>query len=543
MSLATCWRTVRFLQMKQIYYQIRRRVLPPRLLKTPPLLPESETRRIQLIPGVLRPQKYWGQGRFVFLNSTLDFGDKIDWQASDRPRLWQYNLHYFDYLTQREMDYDTGLALVKAWIENHLPQPGSVGWEAYPLSLRIINWIKFFSRWGNTPDQIKQSLLLQVINLERQLEYHLGGNHLWANGKALWFAGLFLQKPQVAIWGKKIIFEEIGLQFLPDGGHFELSPLYHSIITEDLLDLINLSKSVNEVLDDRESAILNTTASRALGWLGEVIDGQGKFPLLNDAAYGVAATYGELVEYGNRLGVAPVSPGFSELALGRWSGRDISGYRVFTNGPFRLIWDTAPLGPEHLLGHAHCDMLSLLLDYEGQNILTDTGVSQYEEGAQRQYERGVSAHNTVTLDGWEQAEIWKSFRVGRRGYPIGFRQEGETLRCCHTGFEIWQPGLQHERMLSFQDNGFEVTDYLRGPGRHRYQSFFHFAPGVQIEEVNKNDYLINNKLLFRIWGTETQLRTSGYSPEFGRKIIRPCLILQGEFGREHSLGLKCLASR
>ena len=65
-------------------------------------------------------------------------------------------------------------------------------------------------------------------------------------------------------------------------------------------------------------------------------------------------------------------------------------------------------------------MLSVLLDFEGQNILTDTGVSQYEEGEQRQYERGTSAHNTVVLDGLEQAEIWKSFRVGRRGHPKRF---------------------------------------------------------------------------------------------------------------------------
>ena len=61
--------------------------------------------------------------------------------------------------------------------------------------------------------------------------------------KALIFAGLFFEGPDADRWvglGLKILSKELNEQILEDGGHFELSPMYHSIILEDLLDIINI---------------------------------------------------------------------------------------------------------------------------------------------------------------------------------------------------------------------------------------------------------------------------------------------------------------
>ena len=173
-------------------------------------------------------------------------------------------------------------------------------------------------------------------------------------------------------------------------------------------------------------------AARALGWLGAIVDDQGQIPLLNDAAYGITSPYRELLSYAHLLGVAPDFQNIPKIKIGPWSGRNLSGYLSIGHGPFRVLWDTAPLGPDHLLGHAHCDMLSVLLDFWGQSILTDTGVSQYDESKQRLYERGTAAHNTVVLDGLDQADIWKAFRVGRRGYPKDFKIEGQRMRCSQS---------------------------------------------------------------------------------------------------------------
>jgi len=496
-----------------------------------------------LMAGIDRMPTYLGNGRFLFLNREEDLGAEIDWQAGGLPHLWQYNLHYFDYLNQPDLDYDAGLALISSWINQHPPKATAVGWEPYPISLRLINWIKFLTAGRKTiPQYVIESLLLQTLNLRRQIEYHLGGNHLWANGKALWYAGTFLGEDSLADLGKKIVLAEMQEQFLPDGGHFELSPMYHALLTEDLLDLVNLCQNGPKNHNNNELMLLKGVASRALGWLGTIVDDQGQIPLLNDAAYGIAAPYKELVSYAHLLEVAGNLQRIPIINIGPWSGRNLSGYLLLKHGPFRLLWDTAPLGPDHQLGHAHCDILSVLLDFRGKSILTDTGVSQYDESEQRRYERGTAAHNTVVLDGLEQADIWKTFRVGRRGYPRHFVIEGQRLRCSHTGFEIWRPGLQHERMLTLLDKGFELTDYVTGPGHHQYQAFFHFAPEVQIEALPGGVFRINQQLLLKSWGAEAKLATSKYSPEFGRVLTRPCLILQGDFHHQHSFGLQFLTA-
>ena len=68
--------------------------------------------------------------------------------------------------------------------------------------------------------------------------------HLFANAKALVFAGLFFEGNEGRKWlntGLKILEKELREQILEDGGQFELSPMYHALAVEDLLDLINIS--------------------------------------------------------------------------------------------------------------------------------------------------------------------------------------------------------------------------------------------------------------------------------------------------------------
>lgn len=122
-----------------------------------------------------------------------------DWQNPCWPRLWLYNLHYFDDLASdaAAAHRDWHRALVARWIGENPPMQGP-GWEPYPLSLRIANWIK--SALGPasggpawTSDRIA-SLALQVRCL-LQLEYHLLGNHLWANAEGADLRRLLLRRP------------------------------------------------------------------------------------------------------------------------------------------------------------------------------------------------------------------------------------------------------------------------------------------------------------------------------------------------------------
>jgi hypothetical protein len=56
-------------------------------------------------------------------------------------------------------------------------------------------------RWQAMPSaECVHSLAVQARHLSRRLEYHLLGNHLFANAKALVFAGLFFQGDEADAW-------------------------------------------------------------------------------------------------------------------------------------------------------------------------------------------------------------------------------------------------------------------------------------------------------------------------------------------------------
>jgi len=80
--------------------------------------------------------------------------------------------------------------LIKKWVQENPPGEGN-GWEPYPISLRIVNWVKWDLAKNCLSDEALHSLAVQARYLLKRPEFHLLGNHLFANAKALIFAGLF----------------------------------------------------------------------------------------------------------------------------------------------------------------------------------------------------------------------------------------------------------------------------------------------------------------------------------------------------------------
>jgi uncharacterized heparinase superfamily protein len=79
-----------------------------------------------------------------FLNDTVDIGFPPQWDCLQLSKLWQYNLHYFEWLWT--LDYEDARVAVLDWIEKHRLSKDAVGWEPYPISLRLTNWCAVF--WG-----------------------------------------------------------------------------------------------------------------------------------------------------------------------------------------------------------------------------------------------------------------------------------------------------------------------------------------------------------------------------------------------------------
>ena len=119
------------------------------------------------------------------------------------------------------------------------------------------------------PRAVIDSVALQSSWLAGNIEYQLGANHLFVNLKALLFAAAFLDGD----YGRELArpvgrrFErELIEQFLADGGHYERSPMYHAILTQDLLELTALCARNSSLLPVATAQTLRRTTEKALAF-------------------------------------------------------------------------------------------------------------------------------------------------------------------------------------------------------------------------------------------------------------------------------------
>lgn len=461
-----------------------------------------------------------GPDRFRLLGVEREIAGPEDWNRADWPRLWQYHLHYFDDwtasgATARQLWHEK---LITRWISENPPGSG-IGWEPYPISRRIVNWIQWLLAETQVPDPaLCQSLAVQTRYLRRRLEFHLLGNHLWTNAKALVFAGMFFSGPEAERWlktGLMLLERERSEEILADGGHFERSPMYHAIFLEDLLDLVQLSGIYPGRIPESRVVSWRRSLLRMFGWLQGMTHPDGRISFFNDAAFDLASDYGTLVRYADELGL-PVDrePRASIITFPQ------SGYIRLENRRAVLIADYAPIGPDYQPGHAHADTLSFELSLDRKRVLVNGGTSTYEEGPDRMRQRGTALHNTVVVDGQDSSEVWGSFRVARRARPIVVRsgqdQDRLWIEGAHDGYHRLPGRVTHERRLELTDGRLKVIDTLTGRFKEA-QAFFRFAPGVVAEPMDRNSQGEGSATIrWRCSGArQATLQSGSWHPRFG----------------------------
>lgn len=347
------------------------------------------------------------------------------------------------------------------------------GWEPYPLSLRIGNWIKWALAGNPLSNLVCHSLMEQASFLSQSIEYHLLANHIFANAKALVFAGSFFRGPEASRWlaaGLGILEREVPEQILIDGGHFERSPMYHALVLEDLLDLVNLTATFPGVIAETIPRHWADVSATMLAWLASMCHPDGRISFFNDSAFGVAPELNELNSYARRLGISSRSAGLSE-----------SGYIRLETDKAVVLFDAAPIGPDYQPGHAHSDTLSFELSILGRRTLVNSGTSTYENSEDRQRQRATAAHNTIRIDGQDQSETWGAFRVARRARPTQVKTNGTTFaEAGHTGYLRLEDPVLHRRRLQLTPDALTITDRLEARGVHELEAFFHIHPDAQV---------------------------------------------------------------
>lgn len=516
------WHTVRHLRPVQIYGRLWFCLYRPRP-DTRPAPPQRAARDVWR--QCARASSMTGRDSFRFLNSERRLATPHDWNRPDWPKLWLYNAHYFDDLgadTAAER-IDWHRDLIARWIAENPPAAGA-GWEPYPTSLRIVNWIRWVLA-GNTPDPaLLNSLATQARWLSRRLEFHLLGNHLWANAKALVFAGTFLAGDEAAGWqctGLALLRRELNEQILADGGHFERSPMYHTIVLEDLLDLVQLAQIFPGSVAAADVSDWRAAAQRMLRWLAAMTHPDGGITFFNDAALGIAPDLAALLDYARGLGIAADVGQLDAVTV-----LQDSGYVRAQLGPAVLFADTGPVGPDYLPGHAHADTLSCELSLHGQRLLINSGTSTYEPGPERARQRGTAAHNTVVVDAQDSSEVWGAFRVARRARPMELSVESSADRlqfgCSHDGYRRLPGRIVHRREWQLDLHGLTITDTVDRAGRDAVARF-HLHP--QIRVAGDNALLLANgvRVQWRCDDGVARLVPSTWHPQFGMTVDNQCL--------------------
>jgi hypothetical protein len=289
-------------------------------------------------------------------------------------------------------------------------------------------------------------------------------------------------------------------QVLPDGVHYERSPMYQLRVLW-LLEV--LAPRCHGVLRRQ----LEETVERMRKATGLLLHSNDQPALFNDSMQGVYSIPDSVRH---------------RRCPGAWALPD-AGYYGFHSQDGESLWiDAAPIG------HGHADLFTFEWSRQSESLLTDTGVFHYLASPQRDWDRSTAAHNTVTVDGENSCEVWSSFRVGKRVKPtvldFQFSDRHLTLEASHAGYA---PTI-HRRRWHWTPGHLVVHDWLEGAMGRKAVSHWHLAPGWVSQQLA-------DRWVFEGPGGRAELMVEGadlvdlmqspYSPQMGVRILRPNLLV------------------
>lgn len=529
-SLQQYWHTLSHLRLEQVAGQVWTRLKPLRRWYF-----QQQRKEHEAFPGCnwsssenwLAPPQGRNtadellQGTFTFLNDTRSMGWPPRWPAADTPKLWQYNLHYFEWLWH--LPPEEAVLVVEDWIAFSQSQPEHTGWEPYPICLRLLNWSGYFfvkhhdfcEKHPEHREMLWQSIAQQAHWLQHHLEYHLMGNHLLENAATLALLGSGFKGAQAQRWrdvGFHLLQRELHEQILADGLHFELSPMYHLRV----LYLVQLLVDFGDVGISRLARVYLPSMQEALAHLTHPDE---DIALFNDAAFGI---------YHEPHQLLPTSLN-DEPGYGSWSLPNAGYYGARTEDGSYVVCDVGLPGPDYIPGHAHGDLFSFELSLRGHRIIVDSGVYDYVNSPFREYCRSTRGHNTVEIDHQDQSEFWGAFRVAQRGHPhdVLWTQDddGFALQAWHDGYlRLPNKPTRHERRFLWSHEGkLEVIDTITSSQSVSVISRLHLHPDCTIRSQSPKEAILDTPagtVTIRFDGPGELLpqgsEESWYCPQFGR---------------------------
>ncbi len=473
----------------------------------------------------------WPWFKIPFLNFSVVGDHKVTWELNRHQHL---------------------VTLAKAWVLEHEPKyavesidqwyawqranpyPVGINWcSSLEVAFRSLSWLWMRSLLAGCPavpagfnSDLQLALALNARHIERYLSTYFSPNtHLLGEAVALFFIGTLCPEIRDAErWrdrGWRIILQEAQRQVRKDGVYFEQSLYYHVYALDLLLHACALAKrnqvevpsALDAVLgkmldfiqalaqagpphsfgDDDGGRVFNPRRNRCEHLtdplaIGAVLLGRhdlrSSVPLTEEAVWLFAGQ-------GASNFVTPC--GYQKPKTVAFAAGGIYVMASSSGCPQQLGIDSGPLGAGSA-GHGHADALSVTVSLDGHQWLVDPGTFGYiSDNANRARFRGTSAHNTLRVDGLDQAVAHGPFSWTALPSVLTKRwRAGETFSLfegSHSGYSRLPDPVVHSRFVFHLHGEFWlVRDVINGREVHHVESYWHFAQDLRVED-RKNSFL------------------------------------------------------
>lgn len=510
--------------------------------------------------------------------------DKVPYYNSDFVKevkyVWELNRHQH-FVTLAKAFFLTGdkkYARIlfyqwEQWLEDN-PWKYGINWtSSLECAVRLISWtwaIQLAKQSSLLTEELFTKILHSVAQHADFIRHHLSlyssaNNHLIGEGVGLIYAGCYFPElKHSADWREKgfhIVFHNVLNQVHADGVTKEQTIWYQKYV----FDLGVLAKCAADFVGHQVPEQFMNRLQRMAEFVNAIIDCSGNVPAIGDDDGGEALMLTEVQRnrYHELLAVAAVlferkefkkTHNAPEATLWLFGDAGIKKYdslsaknnkrrlNVFQHGGYAIVrklqpveqmfvFDAGPIGLGTMAAHGHADALSFTLSVGGEKIFIDSGTYGYiGAGKERDYFRGTSAHNTLCIDGQNQADILGPFQWGRKpGTSLDHAVEVNdeiALNGHHNGYA--QTAGIHYRTINF-DNGltWTINEKVTGKGTHHIDLYFHLIPCEIKHENNKVWVNFQNchiemrfscKQLFSLHIEEKE-----HSEYFGMKSLHPVI--------------------
>jgi hypothetical protein len=498
--------------------------------------------------------------KIPFLDFSLVGDHKITWELNRHQHL--VTLAKARLLSGDEKYVRELMAQWRSWIKAN-PYPLGINWgSTLEVAFRSLSWIWVDQMLPETAEcaefraELRPALAFHGRYIERYLSTYFSPNtHLLGEAVALFFLGtLYPQMPRAARWKEsawQIVLREAERQVRRDGVYFEQSLYYHVYALDFFLySRLLAARNGTEIPPEYDAVLgrmLDVVAALAQAGPAEGFgdDDGGRLwnprrnrteqmtdPLaLGAVIYSSEFSAARLTEeaiwlFGNQA-VEKLARTHSSIeaspAARSFAFPDGGLYVLADSEPYAqaMVVDAGPQG-EGRSGHGHADALSLRLTMDGRRWLVDAGSGVYisRDPADRNTFRGTGAHNTVRVDGMDQAVAdepfsWTQIPTTQAENWIAGKSFTYFVGS-HNGYaRLADPVVHRRHVLKIAGGVWLVRDVVLGQTEHELEIRWHFAPDLEVQAVGSGRVEVSTST------SRSGSKTGAASGEPGLTLIVP----------------------